>query len=38
VTVPAFENVNVYDALARVLGVTPSANDGDPTVARSLLR
>jgi hypothetical protein len=38
VTVPAFENVHVYGVLARVLGVTPSANDGDPMVARSLLR
>jgi len=38
VTVPPFENVHVYDALAAALGVTPAANDGDPKVARSLLR
>ena len=37
-TVPAFENVHVYNALAMALGVTPSANDGDPAVARQLLR
>lgn len=37
-TVPAFESVHVYNALAMVLGVTPSANDGDPAVARQLLR
>jgi len=38
VTVPAFENVHVYDALATVLGVPLAPNDGDPQVARSLLR
>lgn len=38
VTVPAFENIHIYNALAQVLGVTPAANDGDPAVARSLLR
>jgi predicted AlkP superfamily pyrophosphatase or phosphodiesterase len=37
-TVPAFENVSVYDVLAAILGVTPSANDGDPAIARQLLR
>ena len=38
VTVPAFENVHIYNALAQVLGVTPSRNDGHTYVARSLLR
>jgi hypothetical protein len=38
VAVPPFENVHIYDALAEVLGVTPAPNDGDPRVARSLLR
>jgi predicted AlkP superfamily pyrophosphatase or phosphodiesterase len=38
VVVPAFENVHVYHALASILGVTPAPNDGDPAVARSLLR
>ncbi len=37
-TVPAFENVHVYEVLARVLGVEPAPNDGDPSVARSLMR
>jgi predicted AlkP superfamily pyrophosphatase or phosphodiesterase len=38
VTVPAFENVHVYNALARVLGITPASNDGNPAIARRLLR
>jgi hypothetical protein len=37
-TVPAFENIHIYNVLSRVLGVTPAANDGDPSVAESLLR
>jgi predicted AlkP superfamily pyrophosphatase or phosphodiesterase len=37
-SVPAFENVHIYNVLARVLGVTPARNDGDPDVARTLLR
>jgi hypothetical protein len=36
--VPAFENVHIYNALARVLGVTPAANDGRMDVATSLLK
>jgi predicted AlkP superfamily pyrophosphatase or phosphodiesterase len=38
VTVPAFENVHIYNTLARVLGVTPVPNDGGSDVASSLLR
>ncbi len=38
VTVSPFENVSIYDALATILGVTPAPNDGDPSVARKLLR
>ena len=38
VTVRAFENVHVYDALARILGVPTVKNDGDPAIARRLLR
>jgi predicted AlkP superfamily pyrophosphatase or phosphodiesterase len=38
VTVPPFENVHIYDALSEVLGVRPAPNDGDPRIARSLLR
>jgi hypothetical protein len=37
-TVPAFENIHVYNALALVLGVMPASNDGDEALARSLLR
>jgi hypothetical protein len=38
VTLPPFENVNIYATLSEVLGVKAGANDGDPQVARSLLR
>jgi predicted AlkP superfamily pyrophosphatase or phosphodiesterase len=38
VVLPAFENIHIYDALAQVLGVTPAMNDGDPAVARTMLR
>ena len=38
VAVPAFENVHLYNALALILGVTPARNDGDPKLARALLR
>jgi predicted AlkP superfamily pyrophosphatase or phosphodiesterase len=37
VTVPAFENVHLYNALAAALAVQPAPNDGDPAVARTLL-
>jgi predicted AlkP superfamily pyrophosphatase or phosphodiesterase len=38
VTVEPFENVHIYNTLSELLGVKPAANDGDPQVARSLLR
>jgi predicted AlkP superfamily pyrophosphatase or phosphodiesterase len=38
VVVPPFENVHVYTLMCLALGITPSANDGDPAVARSVLR
>ena len=38
VTVSPFENVNIYNALARVLRVTPAPNDGGEDVANMLLR
>ena len=38
VVLPAFENIHIYNALAQVLGVTPVRNDGDPAIARSMLR
>jgi hypothetical protein len=37
-TVPPFENVHIYDMLAKILGVTPAKNDGDPQITQSLLR
>jgi hypothetical protein len=38
VTIPAFENVHIYNGLARALGVTPAPNDGDPAVAQRFLK
>jgi predicted AlkP superfamily pyrophosphatase or phosphodiesterase len=38
VTVAPFENVSIYNVLAKILGVTPAPNDGDPSVAGHLLR
>ena len=37
-TVKPFENVSIYNVLARVLGVTPPPNDGDRSVIASVLR
>jgi hypothetical protein len=37
-TVPRFENVHVYNALAAAAGISPAPNDGDPAIARRLLR
>jgi len=37
-TVAPFENVSVYDILANALGVAAPPNDGDPAVAREVLR
>jgi predicted AlkP superfamily pyrophosphatase or phosphodiesterase len=38
VVLPAFENIHIYDALARVLGLMPAKNDGDPAMARAMLK
>lgn len=38
VVVKPFEAVSVYNVLARVLGVTPAPNDGDPKVVKRVLR
>ena len=38
ITVPAIENVHLYNAMATALGVKPAPNDGDMAVARRLLR
>jgi hypothetical protein len=37
-TVGPFENVSIYNVLAKILGVTPPPNDGDPSVVGALLR
>jgi predicted AlkP superfamily pyrophosphatase or phosphodiesterase len=37
-TIDAFENIHIYNALARALGVTPAPNDGDPAIARRFLK
>ena len=37
VTVAPFENVSIYNMLAKILRVTPASNDGDPSVARAVL-
>ncbi|HSX60609.1 MAG TPA: ectonucleotide pyrophosphatase/phosphodiesterase [Tahibacter sp.] len=36
--VPAFDNVDVYPLLARLLGIAPARNDGNPQTMRGLLR
>jgi hypothetical protein len=35
---PPFENIHIYNALARALGITPARNDGDPAKAREILK
>jgi predicted AlkP superfamily pyrophosphatase or phosphodiesterase len=37
-TVPEFQNVHIYNALAEVLRVPPAPNDGNRDIARRLLR
>jgi predicted AlkP superfamily pyrophosphatase or phosphodiesterase len=37
-TVPAFESVHIYPLMAQILGVPAAPNDGDPEVARQILR
>jgi hypothetical protein len=34
---PAFDNVDVYPLLARITGVTPQKNDGDPATLAAAL-
>jgi len=38
ITVPSFENVHIYSALARILGVQAATNDGNPAVTASFMR
>jgi len=35
---PPFDNVDVYPLLARLLGIAPAPNDGDPAALRGALR
>lgn len=37
VTVPSFENLNVYNIVARILGIKPAPNDGSPEVPDEVL-
>ena len=37
-TVAPFENVSIYNVVAKILQVTPKLNDGDPAVTRAVLR
>jgi predicted AlkP superfamily pyrophosphatase or phosphodiesterase len=37
-TVPEFQNIHIYNVLAELLRIPPAPNDGDPEVARVLLR
>jgi len=38
VVLPAFQNIHIYDAMAAALSVEPAKNDGDPAIARSMLK
>ncbi len=37
-TVPAFENVHVHHIIAMAMGLQPADNDGDPDIARRVLK
>jgi len=37
-TIPAFDNIHVYNLLCTVLGVQPAPNDGDNRLTRTVLR
>ncbi|HEY0177283.1 MAG TPA: hypothetical protein VGC08_12950 [Pedobacter sp.] len=36
--IPAFQNVEVYDVMADILGITPLPNDGTGTLAKEILK
>jgi len=38
VTVPEFDNIDVYPLLTDLLGIKPQPNDGNPATAREMLR
>jgi hypothetical protein len=37
-TVPVFDNINVYVLLAKLLAIQPQRNDGDPRITAPMLR
>lgn len=37
-TIPAFANIELYNLMCAILGITPAANDGDPAWASQLLQ
>ncbi len=37
-TIPAFDNVDVYPLLARLIGIQPAPNDGNPDTLKPILR
>jgi hypothetical protein len=37
-TVPPFENVHVHHIIAMAMGLQPADNDGDPEIARRVLK
>ena len=36
-TIPAFSNIELYNLMCRILGLTPAANDGNPAWPDSVL-
>ena len=38
VSIPTFANIQLYNLMCAILGITPAANDGDPDWARQLLQ
>ena len=38
VVVKPFENIHLYNLMCAVIGIEPSANDGDPAVIAGMLR
>jgi len=38
VTVPVFDNINIYDLLARLMQIKPQPNDGNAAVTAGMLR
>ncbi|HNH34157.1 MAG TPA: alkaline phosphatase family protein, partial [bacterium] len=36
--IPSFENIHIYALVCHILGITPSANDGDINVFKSAIK